>query len=81
MVRIIIFHFISGALKHLCVLRILLLHNNQLKKLGKTVKELKGMISLQTLSNTLFYFAEQRTVVFLVFLTKMFLVCFLIIYQ
>uniref|UniRef100_A0A8B9PZL4 Leucine rich repeat containing 72 n=1 Tax=Apteryx owenii TaxID=8824 RepID=A0A8B9PZL4_APTOW len=42
--------FISGALKHLCALQILLLHNNQLKKLGKTVEELKGMISLQTLN-------------------------------
>ncbi|KAF1442299.1 LRC72 protein, partial [Pygoscelis papua] len=41
---------ISGALKHLCALQILLLHNNQLKKLDKTVKELKGMISLQTLN-------------------------------
>ncbi|NXT23268.1 LRC72 protein, partial [Syrrhaptes paradoxus] len=41
---------ISGALKHLRVLQILLLHNNQLKKLDKTVKELKGMISLQTLN-------------------------------
>ncbi|NXI52951.1 LRC72 protein, partial [Chloroceryle aenea] len=41
---------ISGALKHLCALQILLLHNNQLTKLGKTVKELKGMISLQTLN-------------------------------
>ncbi|NXF38210.1 LRC72 protein, partial [Nyctibius bracteatus] len=41
---------ISGALKHLRALRILLLHNNQLKKLVKTVKELKGMISLQTLN-------------------------------
>ncbi|NXA27407.1 LRC72 protein, partial [Ibidorhyncha struthersii] len=41
---------ISGALKHLHALQILLLHNNQLKKLGKTVKELKGMISLQTLN-------------------------------
>ncbi|NXT36407.1 LRC72 protein, partial [Pelecanoides urinatrix] len=41
---------ISGALKHLCALQILFLHNNQLKKLGKTVKELKGMISLQTLN-------------------------------
>nr|XP_009679109.1 PREDICTED: leucine-rich repeat-containing protein 72 isoform X2 [Struthio camelus australis] len=41
---------ISGALKHLCALQILLLHNNQLKNLGKTVKELKGMISLQTLN-------------------------------
>ncbi|KAM6283138.1 leucine-rich repeat-containing protein 72 [Porphyrio hochstetteri] len=41
---------ISGALKHLRALRILLLHNNQLKELGKTVKELKGMISLQTLN-------------------------------
>ncbi|NWX47188.1 LRC72 protein, partial [Steatornis caripensis] len=41
---------ISGALKHLCALQILLLHNNHLKKLGKTVKELKGMISLQTLN-------------------------------
>ncbi|XP_032927006.1 leucine-rich repeat-containing protein 72 isoform X3 [Catharus ustulatus] len=40
---------ISGALKHLCSLQILFLHNNELKKLGKTVKELKGMISLQTL--------------------------------
>ncbi|NXC21690.1 LRC72 protein, partial [Corythaeola cristata] len=41
---------ISGALKHLCALQILLLHNNQLENLGKTVKELKGMISLQTLN-------------------------------
>ncbi|KAM9302489.1 leucine-rich repeat-containing protein 72 [Morus bassanus] len=41
---------ISGALKHLSALQILLLHNNQLKNLGKTVKELKGMISLQTLN-------------------------------
>ncbi|NWQ90702.1 LRC72 protein, partial [Burhinus bistriatus] len=41
---------ISGALKHLRALQILLLHNNQLKKLGKTVKEMKGMISLQTLN-------------------------------
>ncbi|NWI16205.1 LRC72 protein, partial [Crypturellus soui] len=41
---------ISGALKHLCVLQILLLHNNQLKHLSRTVEELKGMRSLQTLS-------------------------------
>ncbi|NXJ77932.1 LRC72 protein, partial [Trogon melanurus] len=41
---------VSGALKHLRALQILLLHNNQLTKLGKTVKELKGMISLQTLN-------------------------------
>ncbi|NXX16471.1 LRC72 protein, partial [Podargus strigoides] len=41
---------ISGALKQLRALQILLLHNNQLKQLGKTVKELKGMISLQTLN-------------------------------
>ncbi|NXY67435.1 LRC72 protein, partial [Glareola pratincola] len=41
---------ISGALKHLRALQILLLHNNQLKKLDKTVKELEGMISLQTLN-------------------------------
>ncbi|NXI41488.1 LRC72 protein, partial [Galbula dea] len=41
---------ISGALKHLHALQILLLHNNQLRTLGKTVKELKGMISLQTLN-------------------------------
>ncbi|NXA35116.1 LRC72 protein, partial [Eudromia elegans] len=41
---------ISGALKHLCALQILLLHNNQLKHLGKTVEELKGMRSLQTLN-------------------------------
>ncbi|XP_054048949.1 leucine-rich repeat-containing protein 72 isoform X2 [Rissa tridactyla] len=41
---------ISGALKHLRALQILLLHSNQLKKLDKTVKELEGMISLQTLN-------------------------------
>ncbi|XP_025960932.1 leucine-rich repeat-containing protein 72 isoform X1 [Dromaius novaehollandiae] len=41
---------ISGALKHLRALQILLLHNNQLENLGKTVEELKGMISLQTLN-------------------------------
>ncbi|NXK47696.1 LRC72 protein, partial [Chauna torquata] len=41
---------ISGALKDLCALQILLLHNNQLKQLGKTVKELKGITSLQTLN-------------------------------
>ncbi|NWS56067.1 LRC72 protein, partial [Chunga burmeisteri] len=41
---------ISGALKHLRALQILLLHNNQLKKLGETVKELKGMISFQLLN-------------------------------
>ncbi|NXA47895.1 LRC72 protein, partial [Nothocercus julius] len=41
---------ISGALKHLCALQILLLHNNQLKHLGETVEELKGMRSLQTLN-------------------------------
>ncbi|NXG59524.1 LRC72 protein, partial [Hemiprocne comata] len=41
---------ITGALKHLGALQILLLHNNQLGKLSKTVKELKGMISLQTLN-------------------------------
>ncbi|NXI73483.1 LRC72 protein, partial [Anseranas semipalmata] len=41
---------ISGALKDLCALQILLLHDNQLKQLGKTVKELKGIISLQTLN-------------------------------
>uniref|UniRef100_A0A674IE34 Leucine rich repeat containing 72 n=1 Tax=Terrapene triunguis TaxID=2587831 RepID=A0A674IE34_9SAUR len=46
----IIIHFISGALKHLHALQILLLHNNQLKNLDTTVKELKGMISLQTLN-------------------------------
>ncbi|XP_042712521.2 leucine-rich repeat-containing protein 72 isoform X1 [Chrysemys picta bellii] len=41
---------IAGALKHLHALQILLLHNNQLKNLDTTVKELKGMISLQTLN-------------------------------
>ncbi|OXB58342.1 hypothetical protein ASZ78_001883, partial [Callipepla squamata] len=41
---------ISGALKNLHSLRILLLHNNQLEQLGETVKELKGIISLQTLN-------------------------------
>ncbi|XP_030908338.2 LOW QUALITY PROTEIN: leucine-rich repeat-containing protein 72 [Melopsittacus undulatus] len=40
----------SGALKYLCVLQVLFLHDNQLKNLGKTVKGLKGMISLQTLN-------------------------------
>ncbi|XP_030340612.1 LOW QUALITY PROTEIN: leucine-rich repeat-containing protein 72 [Strigops habroptila] len=40
----------SGALKHFCVLQVLFLHNNQLKNLGKTVKGLKGIISLQTLT-------------------------------
>ncbi|KAM7071860.1 leucine-rich repeat-containing protein 72 isoform 2-T2 [Acridotheres tristis] len=54
---------ISGALKHLCSLQILFLHNNELKKLGKTVKELKGMISLQTLNlfqNPLAYDPDYR---------------------
>ncbi|XP_019364063.1 PREDICTED: leucine-rich repeat-containing protein 72 isoform X3 [Gavialis gangeticus] len=41
---------IAGALKHLNSLQVLLLHNNQLKHLDKTVKELTGMISLQTLN-------------------------------
>ncbi|XP_030301782.1 leucine-rich repeat-containing protein 72 [Calypte anna] len=41
---------VSGALNHLHVLQILFLHNNHLGKLGGTVKELKGMISLQTLN-------------------------------
>ncbi|NXS98993.1 LRC72 protein, partial [Jacana jacana] len=41
---------VSGALKHLRALQILLLHDNQLKKLDKTVKELEGMMSLQTLN-------------------------------
>ncbi|NWW56679.1 LRC72 protein, partial [Ifrita kowaldi] len=54
---------ISGALKHLCSLQILFLHNNELKNLGKTVKELKGMISLQTLNlfqNPLAYDPDYR---------------------
>uniref|UniRef100_K7FLW2 Leucine rich repeat containing 72 n=1 Tax=Pelodiscus sinensis TaxID=13735 RepID=K7FLW2_PELSI len=41
---------IAGSLKHLRSLQILLLHNNQLKNLDTTVKELKGMISLKTLN-------------------------------
>ncbi|NXK97656.1 LRC72 protein, partial [Formicarius rufipectus] len=41
---------ISGALRQLCSLQILFLHNNKIKQLGKTVKELKGMISLHTLN-------------------------------
>ncbi|KFP80755.1 Leucine-rich repeat-containing protein 72, partial [Acanthisitta chloris] len=41
---------ISGALKHLRALQILLLHNNQLTKLGKAVKELQGMRSLERLN-------------------------------
>ncbi|NXO82314.1 LRC72 protein, partial [Sitta europaea] len=54
---------VSGALKHLCSLQILFLHNNELKKLDKTVKELKGMISLQTLNlfqNPLAYDPDYR---------------------
>ncbi|NXD20048.1 LRC72 protein, partial [Spelaeornis formosus] len=54
---------ISGALKHLCSLQVLFLHNNELKKLGKTVEELKGMISLQTLNlfqNPLAYDPDYR---------------------
>ncbi|NXE33554.1 LRC72 protein, partial [Ptilorrhoa leucosticta] len=54
---------ISGALKHLCSLQLLFLQNNELKKLGKTVKELKGMISLQTLNlfqNPLAYDPDYR---------------------
>ncbi|XP_027540679.1 leucine-rich repeat-containing protein 72 isoform X4 [Neopelma chrysocephalum] len=54
---------ISGALKHLCSLQILFLHNNELKNLGKTVKELKGMISLHTLNlfqNPLAYDPDYR---------------------
>ncbi|XP_031445918.1 leucine-rich repeat-containing protein 72 isoform X2 [Phasianus colchicus] len=54
---------ISGALKNLHSLQILLLHNNQLKHLGETVKELKGIISLRTLNlfyNPLAYDAGYR---------------------
>ncbi|XP_040520098.1 leucine-rich repeat-containing protein 72 isoform X1 [Gallus gallus] len=54
---------ISGALKNLHSLQILLLHNNQLKQLGETVKELKGIISLRTLNlfyNPLAYDAGYR---------------------
>ncbi|XP_072186333.1 leucine-rich repeat-containing protein 72 isoform X2 [Excalfactoria chinensis] len=54
---------ISGALKNLRALQILLLHNNQLKQLGETVKELKGLISLRTLNlfhNPLAYEADYR---------------------
>ncbi|XP_066483834.1 leucine-rich repeat-containing protein 72 isoform X1 [Tiliqua scincoides] len=41
---------IAGTLRHIHSLQILLLHNNQLKNLNVTVKELKGMSSLQTLN-------------------------------
>ncbi|XP_015709235.1 leucine-rich repeat-containing protein 72 isoform X2 [Coturnix japonica] len=54
---------ISGALKNLRSLQILLLHNNQLKELAETVKELKGLISLRTLNlfyNPLAYEADYR---------------------
>lgn len=51
-------YFLSGALKHLSSLQVLLLHNNQLKHLDKTVKELTGMISLQTLSNALLFIMQ-----------------------
>nr|XP_055052987.1 leucine-rich repeat-containing protein 72 isoform X2 [Misgurnus anguillicaudatus] len=41
---------ISGALRHLTCLRVLLLHNNQIKCLDETVEELKNMQDLHTLS-------------------------------
>lgn len=41
---------ITGALQHLTCLEVLMLHNNQLTKLDKVVKEFKKMQSLRTLS-------------------------------
>ncbi|KAM6451084.1 leucine-rich repeat-containing protein 72 [Liasis olivaceus] len=41
---------ITGALKNLHSLQILLLHNNQLKNLDMTVKELQGLQTLHTLN-------------------------------
>ncbi|XP_065136813.1 leucine-rich repeat-containing protein 72 isoform X1 [Paramisgurnus dabryanus] len=41
---------ISGALRHLSCLCVLLLHNNQMKFLDETVEELKNMQDLHTLS-------------------------------
>ncbi|KAG8139055.1 hypothetical protein E2320_001833 [Naja naja] len=41
---------ITGALKNLHSLQILLLHNNQLKNLDMTVKELQGLRTLHTLN-------------------------------
>ncbi|XP_057206948.1 leucine-rich repeat-containing protein 72 [Triplophysa rosa] len=41
---------ISGALRHLSCLRVLLLHNNQIKCLDETVAELRNMQDLHTLS-------------------------------
>ncbi|XP_063003659.1 leucine-rich repeat-containing protein 72 [Elgaria multicarinata webbii] len=41
---------IAGALRNIHSLQILLLHNNQLKNLDRTVKELQGMRNLQTLN-------------------------------
>ncbi|XP_058036497.1 leucine-rich repeat-containing protein 72 [Ahaetulla prasina] len=41
---------ITGALKNLHSLQILLLHNNQLKNLNLTVKELQGLRTLHTLN-------------------------------
>ncbi|XP_032091714.1 leucine-rich repeat-containing protein 72 [Thamnophis elegans] len=43
---------ITGALKNLHSLQILLLHNNQLKNLNLTVKELQGLRTLHTLKIT-----------------------------
>lgn len=41
---------ITGALQHLTCLEALMLHNNQLTKLDRVVKEFKKMQSLRTLS-------------------------------
>ncbi|KAL6471369.1 hypothetical protein MHYP_G00200190 [Metynnis hypsauchen] len=41
---------ISGSLRHLTCLRVLLLHNNKLKDLEETVAELRNMHGLQTVN-------------------------------
>ncbi|XP_073779984.1 leucine-rich repeat-containing protein 72 isoform X2 [Danio rerio] len=50
---------ISGALRHLTCLRVLLLFNNQIKCLEETVVELKNMQELHTLSLYLNPFTED----------------------
>ncbi|XP_035390331.1 leucine-rich repeat-containing protein 72 [Electrophorus electricus] len=50
---------ISGALWHLTCLRVLMLHNNQMKDLEETVSELKNMQCLQTINLFLNPFAQD----------------------
>lgn len=51
---------ISGALRHMSCLRVLLLHNNQIKCLDETVAELRNMQDLHTLSLYLNPFTQDQ---------------------